>query len=108
MEVTESFENYGLNPAEQCSIKVSLIDVKLNENFTTTKFWGKIFGIECDYLIIEATTVTHQIQHKYFFSIDGGLTFAQLPIVEPWMESKCMKIASYFTGMTSFIYKEKK
>merc|ERR1712130_356200 len=41
-------------------------------------------------------------------SVDGGLRFAQLPIVEPWMESKCMKIASLFTGSPSFIYQEKK
>ena len=40
--------------------------------------------------------------------MDGGLRFAQLPIVEPWMESKCMKIASSFTGSPSFIYQEKK
>lgn len=40
--------------------------------------------------------------------MDGGLRFAQLPIVEPWMEAKCMKIASSFTGSPSFIYKEKK
>jgi len=94
--------------SEQCAVKASLIKIKLNENFKSTRFWGKIFGVECDYLIIEATTVTHQIQHKYFFSVDGGLRFAQLPIVEPWMESKCMKIASLFTGSPSFIYVDKK
>eukprot|EP00483_Globobulimina_turgida_P009430 UN09449 len=106
MEVTESFGNYSLNPSEQCTLKASLIEIKLNENFKTTRFWGKIFGVECDYLIIEATTITHQIQHKYFFSIDGGLSFAQLPIVEPWMEAKCMKIASIFAGMASYVYED--
>eukprot|EP00486_Rosalina_sp_Unknown_P003446 CAMPEP_0201569654 /NCGR_PEP_ID=MMETSP0190_2-20130828/11445_1 /ASSEMBLY_ACC=CAM_ASM_000263 /TAXON_ID=37353 /ORGANISM="Rosalina sp." /LENGTH=103 /DNA_ID=CAMNT_0047992225 /DNA_START=233 /DNA_END=541 /DNA_ORIENTATION=- len=50
--------------------------------------------------------MNHQIQHKYFFSIDGGLNFAQLPIVEPWMNAKCMNIATMFTGITSYIYKD--
>lgn len=108
METTQTFCNYALNISEQAAVKASLTEIRLNENFKSTRFWGKIFGIECDYLIIEATTITHQIKHKYFFSVDGGLRFAQLPIVEPWMESKCMKIGSSFTGSPSFIYQEKK
>eukprot|EP01084_Bolivina_argentea_P081891 148289_1 len=108
MEVTNSFCSYALNVSEQCAVKASLTEIKLNENFESTRFWGKLFGIECDYLVIQATTITHAIQHKYFFSIDGGLRFAQLPIVEPWMESKCMEIASLFTGITSFVYEKQK
>jgi len=108
METSQSFCNYSLNVSEQAAVKASLTEIKLNENFKSTRFWGKIFGVECDYLVIEATSITHQINHKYFFSMDGGLRFAQLPIVEPWMEAKCMKIASSFTGSPSFIYKEQK
>mmetsp|Transcript_4502 Transcript_4502/g.3941 ORF Transcript_4502/g.3941 Transcript_4502/m.3941 type:complete len:299 (+) Transcript_4502:69-965(+) len=106
MEITTAFNNRGLNLQEQCTVKSSLIEIKLNENFKSTRFWGKIFGIENDYLIIEATSMNHQIQHKYFFSIDGGLNFAQLPIVEPWMNAKCNKIAAMFTGITSYVYED--
>mmetsp|Transcript_45956 Transcript_45956/g.73618 ORF Transcript_45956/g.73618 Transcript_45956/m.73618 type:complete len:302 (+) Transcript_45956:98-1003(+) len=108
MEITTSFCNRSLNISEQSAVKASLTEVRLNENFKSTRFWGKIFGVHNDYLIIEATSITHQIQHKYFFSVDGGLRFAQLPIVEPWMQPKCMKIASLFTGITSFVYADKK
>lgn len=106
MEITTAFNNRGLNVPEQCTVKSSLVEIKLNENFKSTRFWGKIYGIENDYLIIEAISMNHQIQHKYFFSIDGGLNFAQLPIVEPWMNAKCMKIATMFTGITSYVYKD--
>ena len=67
MELTTSFCNHGLNIAEQCGIKACLTQIKLNENFDSTRFWGKIYGIKRDYLIIEAVTITHQIKYKYFF-----------------------------------------
>lgn len=108
MEVTHSFCNQKLNPAEQSAVISSLAEIKLNENFQNTRFWGKIYGTEHDYLIIEATTVTHEIRHKFFFSVDGGLRFAQLSIVEPWMREKCMGIASAFTGSPAFVYEDKK
>jgi len=108
MEMTTSFCNRALNVSEQSAVKASLAEIRLNENFKSTRFWGKIFGVERDYLIIEATTVTHQIKKKYFFSVDGGLRFAQMPIVEPWMEAKCMNIASSFLGSPAFIYSDEK
>jgi len=108
MEVTTSFCNQKLNPAEQSAVAASLAEIKLNENFESTRFWGKIYGVEHDYIIIEATTITHEVRHKLFFSVDGGLRFAQLPIVEPWMEPKCMAIASAFTGSPAFVYEDKK
>jgi len=104
MELCATICNRSLNIQEQCAVKASLVEIKLNEKFKSTRFWGKIFGVQNDYLIIEATTVSHQIVRKYFFSIDGGLRFAQLPIVEPWMKAKCMQIASLFTGVASYVY----
>jgi len=106
--VTHSFCNQKLNPAEQGALSSSLAEIKLNENFQSTRFWGKIYGVERDYLIIEATTVTHEIRHKFFFSVDGGLRFAQLPIVEPWTREKCMGIASAFSGSPAFVYEERR
>lgn len=108
MEVSTSFCNQKLTPSEQSAVSASLAEIKLNESFESTRFWGKIYGQEHNYLIIEATIVTHEIKHKFFFSVDGGLRFAQMPIVEPWMNEKCMNIASTFTGSPAFIYEEKK
>ena len=70
MEVVSSFCNQRLNPAEQSAVSASLAEIKMNENFENTRFWGKIYGIEHDYLVIAATTVTHQIHHKFFFRHD--------------------------------------
>jgi hypothetical protein len=108
MEINQTICDFSLNVAEKAAVNASLIEIKLNENFSDTKFWGKVFGIERDYLVIHATKTTHEIEHKYFFSVDNGLSFSQLPIVEPWMNEKCMQIAGTFTGTTSHIYERKR
>lgn len=108
MESSSCLNNCCFNVAEQAAIQSSLLQIKLNENFNSTNLWGKILGLENDYIIVVATKINYQIEEKFFFSIDNGLSFAQMPIVEPWMQPKCMKIASVFTGNPSYIYEEKK
>ena len=39
---------------------------------------------------------------------DGGLSFAELPLVEKWAHDRCEQIHSRFTGDPSYIYEEKK
>lgn len=107
-EIFQSFNDKGLNLAESAAVSASLTEIKLNESFNNTKFWGKIIGIHRDYLIAVATKISHQVERKYFFSQDEGLTFSQLPIVEPWMEPKCLRTAQRFTGTPSYIYPEPK
>ena len=69
MEMTNTFCNQKLTPSEQSAVSASLAEIKLNENFQRTRFWGKIYGEEHDYLIVEAATVTHEVRHKFFFRL---------------------------------------
>ena len=90
MEMNQAFCNYSLNVSEQAAVKASLTEIKLNENFKSTRFWGKIFAAECDYLIIEATSITNQINHKYFFRYTPFISYARIipdsPSIIAWME----------------------
>jgi len=108
MDLHQSISGHSLTLEERVHLKISLIEVKLNEDFNVVELWGKIFGIQKDYLIVCATKISHQIDKKYFFSIDKGLSFSQLPIFEPWMESKCTHVASLFMGSPSYMYDDKK
>lgn len=85
------------------------MQLKINERFQTVEFWGKIFGLRQDYIILQARSLKRfEIVTKWFFSEDEGLSFAELPPVEPWMREKATTLFTNFMGNSSFIYKQKK
>jgi hypothetical protein len=108
MDLQHSITGHVLTFEERAHLKFSMIEVKLNEDFESIVFWGKLFGIQNDYLIIVATKINQHVEKKYFFSIDKGLSFSQLPLVESWMEAKCVQLASSFMGSPSYVYEDKK
>jgi hypothetical protein len=89
-------------------VKANCTQLKLNERFQSVDFWGKIFGLRHDYIILQARSLDRfEIITKWFFSEDEGLTFAELPPVERWMTEKCSTVFTHFEGSSAYIYKEK-
>jgi len=102
-------QGYCLPPNEEVQIACNCDKLRINERFQTVDFWGKVFGFERDYIILQAKSLNHfEIVSKYFFSDDEGLNFAELPPVEEWMKAKCAAIHTNFTGTQSFVYREDK
>jgi hypothetical protein len=67
-------------------------------------FWGKIHGHERDYLIIRALVLGgSKIVKQFYFSDDGGLTFAQLPDIsrDEVVQRKAFVYHGAFTGNAS-------
>lgn len=104
--VSHTFGGHTLNIAERTAVEASILKIKVNENFKNVRFWGKVFGVARDYLIIQA--VVDHAAKKYFYSNDEGVNFAVLPPVDAWVAQKCKHIRTLFTGDQAFIYADEK
>jgi len=103
-----NFCGYGLNVSESLATKNSLRKIALDANLSkdNVTFWGKITANRADYLVIQARSVTDKIRNTYYFSVDSGLTFAQLPQVDEWVASKAPKITGIFSGNPAYLLKD--
>jgi len=103
-----AFHGRSLRPDEVPLVKANCRQLKLNERFQSVEFWGKLFGLRHDYIILEARSLNRfEIITKWFFSEDDGMNFAELPPVEEWMTEKCSTVFSHFVGSSAHVYKEK-
>jgi len=99
------FHGHCLLPNELVNVETSCLELRINERFQSVEFFGKIFAQEKDYIIAAARTLNHfEIIKKFFFSEDGGLSFAELPPVEQWMEDQSSILCEPFTGTISHTY----
>jgi len=99
---------HSLSPAEQVHVKANLVQLGLGEKFDKISFWGKVMGNHADYTIARGDRLGKSVTHKYWASTDGGLSFAELPLVEPWMGQRCESIFSEFVGTPGHPYLEPK
>jgi len=117
-----SIGGFGLNSSQQLVVKNSLKKIKLNEKLSNDiHLWGKIFGRDRDYFIACSNginTTDNHIMKKFFFSIDGGVNFGSVPVVDEWIHEKNKELSnaannnnnsnnynSMFIGDPSHIYK---
>jgi len=103
--LTASYYGHSLTAPEQVHVKAGMTFIRMGESFDEVVFWGKIFGFHDDYLICRATIFGRTFTHKYFWSVDKGMSFAELPPdIEPWMKARCKVIFEEFQGVPSYIY----
>ncbi|CEP00244.1 unnamed protein product (mitochondrion) [Plasmodiophora brassicae] len=87
-----------LTPAEKLAARASLSRVSLDDPFGSLAFWGKIFGQKADYLVARSLSTRLEIAKKFYFSADGGKTFAELPKLDAWAIEKASKYHGQFIG----------
>eukprot|EP00462_Mataza_sp_D1_P002632 CAMPEP_0175113104 /NCGR_PEP_ID=MMETSP0086_2-20121207/15942_1 /TAXON_ID=136419 /ORGANISM="Unknown Unknown, Strain D1" /LENGTH=287 /DNA_ID=CAMNT_0016392259 /DNA_START=38 /DNA_END=901 /DNA_ORIENTATION=+ len=104
--INTPFMGMGLNVSQRLATRNSLQKLKLNENYSDVKFWGKIQGKQRDYLIAVATEATDVITKSFYFSSDNGLNFAKLPVVDEWITERCLKTRGMFTGNPAQVLKD--
>lgn len=107
--VESTFCQRALSLTEKSHTRINLKCVATYEPFSSVRFWGKITGTVRDYIIVEAVPKKGARQPvvaaaKYYLSTDDGLSFSQVPIVEPWMHAECMKLCVPFTGDIAYVY----
>jgi len=64
---------------------------------STTRFWGKVEGMENDYLIVQLTG-EHLLKAEHVFSSDGGLTWHLLDKTTEEQRGHCDQLRGLFTG----------
>lgn len=62
-----SLSGTTLNIEERSALASSLVVLKDAESFNTVAFWGKIFGLNKDYLIAQALSDDNLFKRKWFY-----------------------------------------
>lgn len=78
---------------------------QLQENLPSVSFWGRIRGVHNDYLVARSLTLDDSVNKSFYFSQDGGLSFAKLPQVDEWMSTHSAAVRGRFTGDPAHIYR---
>jgi radial spoke head protein 9 len=97
-----------LSQQERACIELAFPILQRDYKFSRVQFWGKINGVEADYLIASGHKAALDEKATLLFSHDG-VTFAQLPLMTPRI-SAALEAAGYglvcqrpFRGDSSFI-----
>ncbi|KAJ3412508.1 Radial spoke head protein 9 [Chytridiales sp. JEL 0842] len=97
-----SLVGFTLNVEERSVLSTSLKVKADDERLPNVYLWGKILGIQKDYLIAQAPH-DNPFSRKYFYSTDLT-TWLQLPEVTPEEMARIEKINKKFTGDPAFEY----
>eukprot|EP00906_Rhabdomonas_costata_P038991 RCo055194 len=92
-----------LSPAEKSAIKVSFV-LLAKETKGSVKFWGRVSGVENDYLLAEVGT-EDLFKKQFFYSVDGGLTWMLLNPTTETQRIYCSKLRGVFFGNPQYEYK---
>jgi len=100
-----------LYTAQRLAVTNALTKLKVNEKLPHIAFWGKITGVNADYLVAVSIASHSTITKRYYFSSDGGVTFARLPAADDWVREKIRTVFSkipalLFTGLPAHEYRD--
>lgn len=88
---------HTLNVEQRAALQSSLPLLKKNLKLSTVNFWGKVFGIEKDYLIAQGFEPNLFSSKKNFVSHDG-VDWVQLPEVDSATAALADQVRARFTG----------
>jgi len=106
-----AFPGGTLSAEERSALQASFVLLKENYHFAEIRFWGKVRGLERDYLICQGTMDSHGKVAPFdsarvtFKSVDG-VVWTELVEVDEMMAAKCRMINELFTGDLGKIYGE--
>ncbi|KAF0984503.1 hypothetical protein FDP41_000402 [Naegleria fowleri] len=100
-----SLNGYCLNLEEKTALQSSLLILQENNHFHTVHFWGKIQGLQNDYLIAEGYRGSMMGERTRFYSVDGGITWNQMTFELTEYEISCIEtIRTLFVGIPTHSY----
>ncbi|KAG2386965.1 hypothetical protein C9374_002000 [Naegleria lovaniensis] len=100
-----SLNGYCLNLEERTALQSSLLILQENNHFHTVHFWGKIQGVQNDYLIAEGYRGSMIGERARFYSIDGGISWNQMTSELTEHEISCIEsIRTLFIGIPTHTY----
>ncbi|KAI8592249.1 Radial spoke head protein 9 [Geranomyces variabilis] len=94
---------FTLNIEERAALASSLQTKKAQEKLDNIWLWGKVLGVQRDYLVAQALSSDDPFSRKFYYSIDL-VNWLQLPeVVGPEMD-KITQIPVRFSGDPAFEY----
>lgn len=87
-----------LNTHETLAVNTSLCKLKVNESLESIELWGKIIGTQKDYIILKSCSFDQSISKVFYWSNDGGASFARLTKPDKFAVKEAAGIRSMFTG----------
>ncbi|KAL2918041.1 hypothetical protein HK105_202455 [Polyrhizophydium stewartii] len=92
---------FTLNVEERATLFASLAIKKDQEKLPSIHLWGKILGINQDYLLAQSVSATSLFERKYYYTLDN-LNWYQLPEVTPEERRQADSIQGRFFGDPSY------
>jgi radial spoke head protein 9 len=98
-----SFPGGSLSVEERSALQASLVLLKESQHFTEVRFWGKVRGLQRDYLICQGTidemgNVAPFDTKRVTFKSTDGVVWTNLEDVDEATAAKCAQINELFTG----------
>mmetsp|Transcript_11802 Transcript_11802/g.17526 ORF Transcript_11802/g.17526 Transcript_11802/m.17526 type:complete len:315 (-) Transcript_11802:2801-3745(-) len=92
-----------LSPQEKAALQSSLVLLKKQQKANNVNYWGKIQGINNDYHVAQA--FNNAFDDKVTcYSVDGGITWLNVPDIQDDEYQYCAQIRGYFTGDPAYTY----
>merc|ERR1711988_1419195 len=104
-----AFPGGTLSSEEKAAMQASFVLLKESQHFKEIRFWGKVRGVQRDYLLCQGTidetgkVAPFDSQRVTFKSIDGVM-WTRLDEVDEGMAAKCAAVNELFTGDLGKLY----
>merc|ERR1711959_746172 len=104
-----AFPGGTLSAEERSALQASFVLLKENQYFQEIRFWGKVRGLNKDYLICQGTVdasgkVAPFDTARVTFKSTDGVVWTRLMEVDASMAAKCSQINELFTGDLGKVY----
>lgn len=98
-----SFPGGSLSVEERSALQASLVLLKESQHFSEVRFWGKVRGLQRDYLICQGTidemgNVAPFDAKRVTFKSTDGVVWTNLEDVDEATAAQCGQINELFTG----------
>lgn len=98
-----TLNGHVMSAQEKASLQSSLVLLKKQQKVQQVNYWGKILGIKNDYYVAQG--YNNAFGDKVTcYSVDGGLTWLNVPDIQEDEYQYCAQIRGYFTGDASYAY----
>merc|ERR1711907_267888 len=104
-----AFPGGTLSSEERSAMQASFVLLKESQHFKEVRFWGKVRGVQRDYLLCQGTIdesgkVAPFDSQRVTFKSTDGVMWTRLDEVDESMAAKCAAINELFTGGLGKIY----
>merc|ERR1711988_1769990 len=104
-----AFPGGTLSSEERSAMQASFVLLKESQHFKEIRFWGKVRGVQRDYLLCQGTIdesgkVAPFDSQRVTFKSTDGVMWTRLDEVDESMAAKCAAINELFTGDLGKIY----